>query len=227
MGEIGDAVRELDRAQKVIEYALAVVIPVILAIMLYSYVLYDDIFQPLFVASVVAAVLLLYPAYRALKLHYLCWSKNAMPHRLATGLVGTIYISAASVFGVSLISSSRGLDPEQPLTFAVLGSFVLMLLGVMAYNSKYKEKFERTEIRFYRKLPSRVVQEIKDYLAARSEEYALSDGGKRSVFDLPKSKVTVTVSQQHGSSSEVMIECAEPASSELCEGLKRALDRGV
>src|SRR5512138_2809529 len=108
-----DSTRQLDRAQKSIEYILALVIPALLAAMLYSYFLFEVLFTPLFVLTVAVAVAAIVPAYRALKLHYRCWARNTMPQRLVTGLIGTIYISAASVFGVSLVSSSKGFTPEQ------------------------------------------------------------------------------------------------------------------
>jgi len=150
MGNEGDAARRLDKAQRSIEYGLAFAVPLVLTLMLYSYVIYDELFTPLFIVALALAIVMTVPAHLALRSHYECWARNVMPQRLATGLVGTIYISAASVFGVSLMSSAQGLDPEQPLTFTVFAMLAVLMIAVMAYNSRYKARNERTDIRFFR-----------------------------------------------------------------------------
>jgi hypothetical protein len=225
MGDEGDAARQLDRAQKAIEYVLALIVPILLAVMLYSYVLYDELFTPLFAVTMGLTLLTVYPAYRALRLHYHCWAKNTMPQRLVTGLIGTIYISAASVFGVAVLSSSKGLDPEQPLTFAVLALLAVLLIVVMAYNSRYKERNERTDIRFYHQGPEGLTSDIKTVCASRQEEYDIVQVGNRTSITLPKSKVSIIITKQAGDSSEVMMECGDPVSSDLCSALKQGLDQ--
>jgi hypothetical protein len=193
--------------------------------MLYSYVLYDSLFTPLFVVALGLAGLTIYPAYRTLRLHYRCWAKNTMPQRLVTGLIGTIYISAASVFGVAVLSSSKGLDPEQPLTFAVLALLAVLLIVVMAYNSRYKDLNERTDIRFYHQGPEDLTLGIKTVCASRQEDYSIVQIGKRTSITLPKSKVSIVITKQAGDSSEVMMECGDPVSSDLCSALKQGLDQ--
>lgn len=225
MGDEGDAARQLDRAQKAIEYVLALIVPILLAVMLYSYVLYDSLFTPLFVVTLGLTGVTIYPAYRALRLHYHCWAKNTMPQRLVTGLIGTIYISAASVFGVAVISSSKGLDPEQPLTFAVLGLLAVLLIVIMAYNSKYKDRNERTDIRFYHQGAEDLTSEIKSVCSSRQEDFDIVHSGKRTSITLPRSKVSITITKQSGDSSEVMMECADPIGTELCSALKQSLDQ--
>ncbi len=201
------------------------IVPILLAVMLYSYILYDGLFTPLFVVTLGLTGLTVYPAYRALRLHYQCWAKNTMPQRLVTGLIGTIYISAASVFGVAVISSSKGLDPEQPLTFAVLALLALLLIAVMAYNSRNKDRNERTDIRFYHQGPEDLTSDIKTVCASRQEDYNIVHSGKRTSINLPKSKVSITITKQAGDSSEVMMECGDPVSSDLCTALKQGLDQ--
>lgn len=148
-----------------------------------------------------------------------------MPQRLVTGLIGTIYISAASVFGVAVISTSKGLDAQQPLTFAVLGLFAVLLIAIMAYNSKYKDRNERTDIKFYHQGPEHLTSEIKTVCSTRQEDYDIVQVGKRTSITLPKSKVSITITRQGGDSSEVAMECGDPLGTELCSALKRSLDQ--
>lgn len=225
MGKEGDAARQLNRAQRSIEYGLAFAVPLILTMMLYSYVIYDELFTPLFIAALVFAVMMTVPAHFALRSHYECWARNVMPQRLATGLVGTIYISAASVFGVSLMSSARGLDPEQPLTFMVFAMLAIMMIAVMAYNSRYKARNERTDIRFYRKRPEQLATEIRSACGDRKIECKVIRNGRVTTMELPDSKVFITLRRQSAAATEVMLECGEPSAGEICSTLKQALDQ--
>jgi len=225
MGNERDAARQLDRTQKAIEYILAVVIPGLLAVMLYSYVLFDGLFTPLFVIVLAVAVLTIVPAYRTLDLHYRCWAKNTMPQRLVTGLIGTIYISAAAVFGVSLISSSKGLDPEQPLTFGVFGLFAILLIVIMAHNARYKERNERTELRFYRRDPAELAAGIKSACESKSAECSIVRAGGRTAILLPDRSVSIVIRKHNHESSEVMMECGDPVSADLCAAIKETLDQ--
>ena len=227
MGNEGDAARRLNKAQRSIEYSLAFAVPLLLTSMLYSYVIYDELFTPLFVIALVFAALMMAPAYLALRLHYACWARNTMPQRLATGLVGTIYISAAAVFGVSLMSTTKGLDPEQPLTFAVFAMLAMLMIAVMAYNSRYKVQNERTDIRFYRKGAEDLAREIKAVIENQNIGYSFKvfKNGKVTTMELPDSKVFITLKSQPLSATEVMVECQDPAGTELCSALKQTLDQ--
>ncbi len=221
----GDAVRQLNTAQKVIEYGLALVIPALLALMLYSYVLFENLFTPLFYVTVGLALLMIVPAYGALRLHYSCWARNTMPQRLVTGLIGTIYISAASVFGVSVMSVYKGLDPEQPLTFAVLATFALSLIGIMAYNAKFKARNERTDIRFFHRGADRLTEDIERACESHQVSCAVVPNGRSTVIEIPERKLFITIRQQASESSEVMMECGDPVASDLCSMIKQTLDQ--
>ncbi len=228
MGDEGDAAaRRLNKAQRSIEYSLAFAVPLLLTSMLYSYVIYDEMFTPLFFVALIFAALMVAPAYLALRLHYVCWARNTMPQRLATGLVGTIYISAAAVFGVSLMSTTKGLDPEQPLTFAVFAMLAMLMIAVMAYNSRYKVQNERTDIKFYRKGAEDLAKEIKAVIDTQNIGYSFKviKNGKVTTMELPDSKVFITLKRQPLSATEVMVECQDPAGTELCSTLKQALDQ--
>lgn len=223
----GDAARRLDREQRIIEYALAIIIPTMLALMLFCFFIAPEAFQPMFVLTVLVATLMVVPAYRALRLHYQCWAKNTMPQRVVTGLVGMIYISTASVFGASLISASKGFNPEQPLTFAIIVSFLIGLIGIMAYNSKNRDRFDHMDIRYYRRPSDGVEGDVRSFLQSSSEDFVEERKGRRSVLRLNKRKVTVTIASQPGRSSEVIIECAELSSEGLCQAIKHQLDRSA
>jgi FlaA1/EpsC-like NDP-sugar epimerase len=227
MGDSRDAVRRLDRAQRTVEYGLAVVIPVMLAFMLYSYILYDILVTPLFVITVVLAALLIVPAYQALRLHYDCWARNTMPQRLVTGLIGIIYISAASVFGVSIMSAYQGLVPQQPLLFLVLVLFVLLLIAIMAYNAKYKDRNERTDIRFYHKGSDELARRIERTCSSRAVPCTVLPNGRSTSISIPERKVNITIRRQTGYSSEVMLECVDPVALDLCSEIKNALDQAA
>jgi hypothetical protein len=229
MGDEGDAARRLNKAQRTIEYGLALAVPLLLTMMLYSYVIYDELFTPLFVLALALAVLMLVPAYLALRLHYDCWARNTMPQRLATGMVGTIYISAASVFGVSLMSTTKGLDPEQPLTFAVFALLAMLMIAVMAYNGRFKAQNERTDIRFYHKEPEDLAKEIKTVCESKNLGYSFKviKNGKVTTMELPDSKVFITLRRQPMSATEVMVECQDPAGTEVCSTLKQTLDQAA
>ena len=118
----GEILRQLDGTQKAIEYALAVIIPTVLAVMMFSYIIYPEIFQTAFLAAVGTAIFTLVPASLAQKLHYQCWARNTMPQRIVSGLIGLIYISLVAVISVSLISASKDLEPQQPTTLAIIAS---------------------------------------------------------------------------------------------------------
>jgi len=226
-GKVGDTVdvsRQLDNTQRVIEYSLAVVIPTVLAVMMFSFFASPRLFQVAFLAAVGASALTVVPAYFALRLHYRCWAKNTMPQRIITGLVGMIYISVVSVFGVSLVSASKGFDPQQPTTFAVVASLLLALIVIMAYSSRNKERFENMDIRFFREEPSQMEEKVKTLLTRDGEEFRTESRGRRAVLVLEKRKITVTIASQPRRSTEVVIECAELSSKGVCDRIKRGLD---
>lgn len=226
MGDEGDATRRLNKAQRTIEYGLALAVPMLFTLMLYSYVIFDELFKPLFIIASVLPLLMLVPAYLALRLHYDCWARNMMPQRLATGLVGTIYISAAAVLGVSLMSTTKGLDPEQPLTFAVFAMLAMLMIAVMAYNSRFKAQNERTDIRFYHKVPEELATEIRTVCDSQKIGYkVITKNGRVVTMELPDNKVFITLRKQPRSATEVMVECQDPVATELCSALKRSLDQ--
>jgi hypothetical protein len=144
---------------------------------------------------------------------------------MITSVVGIIYISTASVFGVSIVSVAKGFDPEQPMTFAIVSSLLVALIGVMAYSSKNKDRFEHMDIRFYRRSADHVESSVKEVLVSRTESYQKMVKGRRTIISLLDRKIVINIAAQPGNSTEVIIECADPKDAEVCDVLKRALDR--
>jgi hypothetical protein len=220
-----DAAHRLEVSQKIIEYVMAIAIPVLLAAMLFSYVLFESLFTPLFVVTLILTVGTIIPAFQALGLHYRCWARNTMPQRLVNGLIGIIYISAASVFGVSLVSTSRGLSPEQPLTFAAVGFLAILLIAIMAYNSKFKVRNEHTELRFFHKTPESLAEEIKIACSSRQEDCQIVRNDRRTSIVFTKSGLAITIAPQMGQSSEVLLESTDLTGVELSSMIKQTLEQ--
>ncbi len=220
----GEILRQLDGTQKAIEYALAVIIPTVLAVMMFSYIIYPEIFQTAFLAAVGTAIFTLVPASLAQKLHYQCWARNTMPQRIVSGLIGLIYISLVAVISVSLISASKDLEPQQPTTLAIIASLLLGLIIVMVYNSRTRERFGHMDIRFFHRSPAEMINEIQNILKERGEEFKITGRGRRTLITLETHKVVIIVVPQLWSSTEIMIECADASGAEVSSIIKRGLD---
>ena len=124
MGDSGDAARQLDNWQKVVEYSLAVITPTVLALMMFSLIVTPSLPGEVVLLVGAASASTIFPALMAQRLHYRCWAPNTMPQRMMSALFGTIYISLVAVLSVSLVSTSHGLEPGQPLTFAVVATLL-------------------------------------------------------------------------------------------------------
>jgi hypothetical protein len=222
LGTEKETTRELERAERTIEYVLAVIIPAMLALMLNTYILFNPLAEILLVATVVVATFMVVPARKVLRLRHTGWSKNTMPQRMITALIGMIYITVASVFAVSLISTSKGLDPQQPLTFAVVGGLLLLLIALMAYSSQNKARLEHSEVRFYRRSSEEMVGRIKQVLESRTQDYKVSTIRNRATVHV-KERVVFNISA-HSDSAEVIIECPDQDGEELCSAVKESLD---
>ena len=70
--DMSNSSNQLQRAQTVIEYGLAVVIPSLFACMLFSYVLIQELFNVFFALSIIAAAMLMIPAITSANKKYLC-----------------------------------------------------------------------------------------------------------------------------------------------------------
>jgi len=212
---------ELERAQTIIEYLLAAVVPSMLALMLFSYVLFDQVFDLLFLSALIVAAGAVLPARKMHSLHYLCWSWNSFPVRMTTSLIGMVYISAASVFSVAMVSEYEGLEPESPLTLTILLGLLALLLALLAYNARNRERFLGSQKRFY----SRDVHALEAHLTG-----LLKDGGHhyRKVVTRNFSRIHLDGGLQVkvspvGKDTEVLIENIE-GNEEMAEAIKSFLD---
>ncbi|MCQ5375581.1 MAG: hypothetical protein NO474_03170 [Methanomassiliicoccales archaeon] len=197
---------EIERIQLRIEFTLGVIIPSIFALMLYSYILFPIFFQWLFVASLIVALLLIFPAKKLHNLHYRCWSRNTVPLRLVTGMIGTIYISVISIFSVSLLSIYEGLAPSEPTTVIILVTMLALLIALIAYHSKNKERFLSMEKRFFQIHPIRIEEIILEFLERSGERFTRYPEKKGLNVSIKNQGLTIRVHPLWNNTSEVIIE---------------------
>jgi len=218
-----DPAYELERAQNLVEFMLAVVVPIILALMLFSYVIFRELFDVFFILAIVVAVLTLLPAKKMHDLHFECWSANNMPLKIVTSFVGMIYISVVAVFAVAMVAVFEGLTPENPLTFGIVGGLLFILLGVMSYNSRYRDKFLSMEKRFYRKDPRYLEEIMTEFFDSKGEKCAKFPDDKGTRLVVEGKKLTVNIALIGSSNSEVIIEDIDLGNVDLFNNLKEFL----
>ena len=224
MGDRGDAARRLVRWQKVIEYSQAVVVPTVLALMMFSFVVAPSLLGKIMQVAIGASALTIIPAFKAQRLHHLCWAKNTMPKRMIAALMGTIYISLVGVLSVSLFSAHKGLNPLQPMTFAVIAGLLLGLACTLAYRSKNKGRFERMDVRFFNRPASDISSTVASALAEKGEEAEETSKGNKTRLWVGDRNVAIVIASQPLGSTEVVIECAELSGTDICEHVKKRLD---
>jgi hypothetical protein len=214
---------ELERAQNLVEFMLAVVVPVILTLMLFSYVIFRELFDVFFVLAIVVALLTLLPAKKMHYLQYECWSANAMPLKIVTSFVGMIYISVVAVFAVAMIAVFEGLTPEKPLTFGIVGGLLFILLGVMSYNSKYRDRFLSMEKRFFHRDPRYLEEVITEFFNSKGEKCAKFPDDKGSRLVVEGKKLAVNIAHLDTSNTEITIEDIDLGNVDLFNSLKELL----
>ncbi|MBC7107857.1 MAG: hypothetical protein H5T41_03565 [Methanomassiliicoccales archaeon] len=197
---------EIERVQLQIEFTLGVIIPSIFALMLYSYVLFPIFFQWLFVASLIVSILLIFPAKKLHDLHYQCWSRNTVPLKLITGMIGMIYISVISIFSVSMLSIYQGLTPSEPTTLIILVAMLALLIALIAYHSKNKERFLSMEKRFFRIHPTQIERIILEFFDRSGERFTRYPEKKGLNVNITNQGLTIRVHPLWNNTSEVIIE---------------------
>ncbi|MGD0057385.1 MAG: hypothetical protein ABSB83_05990 [Methanomassiliicoccales archaeon] len=218
-----DTAYELDRAQNLVELILAVVVPVILTLMLFSYVVFRELFDVFFILAIVVAFLTLLPAKKMHDLQFDCWSANNMPLKIVTSFVGMIYISVVAVFAVAMIAVFKGLTPEKPLTFGVVGGLLFILLGVMSYNSKYRDKYLSMEKRFFRKNPRYMEDVVIEFFDCKGENYMKFPDDKGSRLVVEGKKLAVNIVPLGSSNTEIIVEDIDLVNVDLFNSLKELL----
>lgn len=216
-----DRAVQLQRAQTIIEYGLAVVIPSLFACMLFSYVLMQELFDVFFGLSIVAAVLLIVPAKMVGVLHFRCWSKHVMPEKLVHGMLGMIYISEVSVFAASLLSIYKGLNPEHPLTFAIIGGLMMVLIVVLAFNDRYGKRLAKMDKRCLRLTPEKARDKVIEALGTSGTAYELTaTKGNGFLLSMKAAAMSIHIKPLGSASSEIILERQAGASETLIEVVK-------
>jgi hypothetical protein len=221
--EACDRADQLQRAQMIIEYGLAVVIPSLFACMLFSYVLVQELFNVFFVLSIAAAGTLMIPAKMVSDLHFRCWSKHVMPKRLVNGMLGMIYISEVSVFAASLLSIYKGLNPEQPLTFAIIGGLMMVLIVVLAFNDRYGKTLAEMDKRCLRLTSDKARDKVIDALGTSGTMFEVTTTKKGFLLSAKTDAMNIHINPLGSDSSEIILERQVGASETLVEAVEAAI----
>jgi hypothetical protein len=222
--EIIESSIKLEKTQSIMEYVLAAVVPAILAVMLFSYVMFREFFEFFFFLAVVVALLMVVPAVRIHRLHYTIWSKNTLPVRFVTSLIGMVYIVAISIFSVSMISVFEGLEPDQPLTLAIIGGLVISLIVLMAYNAKYRDTFLSMEKKHFKKDPRFMENKIMSFLSETEIHYKKYPGDRSWKVALEESGLTIKISPIGSGGTEIVVENISDENKELFGKISGFLD---
>jgi hypothetical protein len=214
---------QLQRAQTIIEYGLAVVVPSLFACMLFSYVLMQQLFDVFFVLSIVAAIVLMVPAKIVSDLHFQCWSKHVMPKKLVNGMLGMIYISEVSVFAASLLSIYKGLNPEQPLTFAIIGSLMMVLMMVLAFNDRYGKKLAEMDKRCLRLTSEKARDKVVGAIGVTGMTYDVSTDKNGFLVSMKAESLNIHIKPLGTASSEIILERSVGASDDMVNMIKAAI----
>jgi hypothetical protein len=214
---------QLQRAQAIIEYGLAVVIPSLFACMLFSYVLMQELFDVFFALSIIVAATLIIPAKIVSDIHFQCWSKNVMPKKLVNGMLGMIYISEVSVFAASGLSIYRGLNPEHPLTFIIIGGLMMVLLIVLAFNDRYGKKLAEMDKRCLKLSTEKVRDKVVGALGTNGNAFEVSTSKNGFLVSLKADAISIHINSLGTASSEIILERQAGASESMAETLKAAI----
>ncbi len=214
---------QLQRAQTIIEYGLAVVIPSLFACMLFSYVLMQELFDVFFVLSIIVAATLLIPAKIVSDIHFQCWSKNVMPKKLVNGMLGMIYISEVSVFAASGLSIYRGLNPEHPLTFIIIGGLMLVLLLVLAFNDRYGKTLAEMDKRCVRLSTEKARDKVVEALGTNGNSFEVSTSKNGFLVSLKADAIRIHINSLGSASSEIILERQAAATESMAEKVKAAI----
>ncbi|HEY3419437.1 MAG TPA: hypothetical protein VGK23_02690 [Methanomassiliicoccales archaeon] len=218
-----DRADQLQRAQTIIEYGLAVVIPSFFALMLFSYVLMQELFNLFFVLSILSAAVLVIPAKMVSDLHFRCWSKHVMPKKLVNGMLGMIYISEVSVFAASLLSIYKGLNPEQPLTFAIIGGLMMVLIVVLAFNDRYGKTLAEMDKRCLRLTSDKARDKVISVLGTSGTAFEVTTTKNGFLLSTKTDAMNIHIKPLGSQSSEIILERQAGASDALVEAVKAGI----
>ena len=214
---------QLQRAQTIIEYGLAVIIPSLFACMLFSYVLMQEFFDTFFALSIIVAATLLIPAKIVSDIHFKCWAKHVMPKKLVNGMLGMIYISEVSVFAASVLSIYKGLNPEHPLTFVIIGGLMMVLLAVLAFNDRYGKKLSEMDKRCLRLPTGDARDKVIGALGTNGNMFEVSTIKNGFLVSLKADAMSIHINPLGTGSSEIILERHPGASETMVEAVEAAI----
>ncbi len=218
-----DRADQLRRAQTMIEYGLAVVIPSLFACMLFSYVLMQQLFDVFFALSIVVAATLMIPAKIISDLHFRCWSKHVMPKKLVNGMLGMIYISEVSIFAASLLSIYKGLNPEQPLTFGIMGGLIMILIAVLSFNDRYGKSLAEMDKHCIRLSSEKARDKVADALGTAGTAFEVKAAKKGFLVSMNADAMSIHIKPLGTEASEIILERREGAIEAKVEAIKTAI----
>ncbi len=218
-----DRADQLQRAQTIIEYGLAVVIPSLFACMLFSYVLMQSLFDVFFALSIVVAATLMIPAKMIGDLHFHCWSKHVMPKKLVNGMLGMIYISEISIFAASLLSIYKGLNPEQPLTFAIMGGLMMVLIAVLSFNDRYGKSLAEMDKHCLRLSSEKARDKVINALGIAGTAFEVKAAKKGFLVSMNADAMNIHIKPLGTESSEIILERQEGAVEAKVEAVEAAI----
>jgi hypothetical protein len=214
---------QLQRAQTIIEYGLAVVIPSLFACMLFSFVLMQELFDVFFALSIIAAATLIVPAKIVSDLHFRVWSKHVMPMKMVNGMLGMIYISEVSVFAASLLSIYKGLNPEHPLTFAIMGGLMMVLIAVLAFNEKYGKTLAQMDKRCLKMPSEKARDKVTSALGTTGTAYEVMTTKNGFTVAMKADLMNIHIKPLGTGASEIILESQAGASETMVEAVKAAI----
>ncbi len=209
--------------QRMIEYGLGVVVPATLSMMLFSYIVAPELMPMFFALSITVALTMILPAQRIHALNFQCWTKNPMTKSLITSLIGMIYITEAGIFSVSMLSVNAGMDPQQPLTFAVFGSLIMALIAVLAWNDRYKREVSNIDKR-YVKMDAKAAQiKVHDMLTAKGRTFDEANVSTGARIGLQEQGLMIHIRPLSQVSSEIVLVRNDVANRTVVEDIKQDL----
>jgi hypothetical protein len=219
-----DYIEVKERMQRIMEYGLGVLVPLFLAMMMFSYVLLPEIFLIFMALSVLTALAMLIPAKKIHDLSFEGWSKHTLPRTIVVCLMGMIYITETSIFAVAMLSLYKGLTPENPLTFGVFGALVLSLIALLAYNDRYKDRYDRIDKRLYGLNHDQTNERIASVLKTKGHDYTVDRSGVSTRIDLKPHGLMISLKPVSSTSTEVLLEVIDGGNTSLAEDLKIGME---
>jgi hypothetical protein len=215
---------ELELTEDMVQFALAVVVPVLLALMLFSHFLLPVLAPVFLLLAVFAAASMMIPAVRMHRLHFRAWSIDSLVPKLLTAVIGMIYIAVVSTFAISMLSLLEGFAPEQPVTFATVGALLIALIVVMTYSSSVKNRYLTTEKRFFPYPAEAVEERLAIRLERVGHRHRRGKGPSGGHFEMEGTELHVHVRRLNKRQSEVLVRNITESNRQYLSALKACIE---